>query len=345
MSEIGYSIKLWTNAVLYGTIVLFMLLKKAFVNGFGNVFYWKRWDRPACLDDPKHGTHGFLKLKDVSIHYVASGPENKPLMLFVHGFPEFWYSWRHQIKEFQKDYRVVAIDQRGYSESSKPSGKHNYSLVKLMSDLEQVILALGYKSCILVAHDWGGIVAWTFSSYYPQCVDKMIMLNAPPIPLFLSILNANKAQAKKSWYMFFFQLPCLPELWIKNGNYEIFDLVFSLGSQGTDSQTRDKLYDENIAPYKYTFSQTGALTPPINYYRCWFRGKVEDRCNHDLKYKMPILLIWGCKDTYLDIDLPNALEKEVPGIEVRKLPECGHFLQNDSPNDVNKAMREWLSKK
>lgn len=346
MSGLVSAIVIWTKAVFYGAVVVLLVLKKCFTVGFGRVLGWKRWDRPQCLDDPRLGTHGFLALKDVRIHYVSSGPENKPLMLFVHGFPEFWYSWRHQIREFQKDYRVVAIDQRGYSESSKPSGIDNYSVTKLMADLDQVILALGYKSCVLVAHDRGGLVAWTFGKFYPDRVDKLIVLNAPPIPLFGEIVKTNKRQAKMSWYMYFFQLPFLPELYMKTGNYATFDTMFpskvkdAQNSAGSSSSTSD----DNATPYKYTFSQPGAITPAINYYRCWFQRSAEEISQHDLNYRMPALLIWGCKDAYLDIATPNTLEKKVPEISVRRILDGGHFVQFDSPDEVNRIMREWLSK-
>uniref|UniRef100_A0A0B7BFI2 AB hydrolase-1 domain-containing protein n=1 Tax=Arion vulgaris TaxID=1028688 RepID=A0A0B7BFI2_9EUPU len=223
MAELLDSIKLWATAIFFGILAILHTLKQLVTKGPSNVFYWKQWDRPQILDDPRLGTHGFLTLKDVRIHYVASGPEDKPLMLFVHGFPEFWYSWRHQIIEFQKDYRVVAIDQRGYNKSSKPSGKKNYSAVKLMSDIEQIIQALGYKSCILVGHDWGGLVTWVFSKHYPHLVDKLIVMNAPPFSIFKQFLSTSKDQAKKSWYVFFFQLPFLPELILKLENYGFLD--------------------------------------------------------------------------------------------------------------------------
>jgi pimeloyl-ACP methyl ester carboxylesterase len=335
-------IKRWTASISYGALVTLYIGKQCFVKGFRQVFHWKTWDRPRSLDDPSLGTHGFLTLKDVRIHYVASGPEDKPLMLFVHGFPEFWYSWRHQIREFQKDYRVVAIDQRGYNESSKPSSIDDYIVAKLLSDLEQVILGLGYKSCVLVAHDWGGAVAWAFGRYYPNCVDKLIVMNAPPAPIFMKLLQTNKKQQKMSWYMMFFQLPWLPELAMKIEDFSIFDqMIASETKPGTSPENTD----ENIAPYKYVFSQPGALTPPLNYYRARFRASTAQKTGvYDMDYTMPVLLIWGCNDTALDIAIPDAVEKEAPKIEVRRIPDANHFVQTDAPGEVNKIMRQWLSK-
>jgi pimeloyl-ACP methyl ester carboxylesterase len=336
------SFTLWGRAIFFGVLASLNILKQVVTKGPRKILHWKQWTRPHYLDDPSFGTHGILTLKDVSIHYVASGPEDKPLMLFLHGFPEFWYSWRHQIREFQKDYRVVAIDQRGYSESSKPAGIHNYSLTKLTSDLEQVIQALGYKSCVLVAHDWGGLVAWSFGRNYSHLVDKLIVMNAPPFPVYNTIVQTNKEQARKSWYVFFFQLPFLPELVLKLQDFAFFDsLLPSKHKQGSDEA--DKAREENIAPYKYTFSQPGALTPPLNYYRHFMRNQSDNRAaNHDLKYTMPTLLIWGCKDAALDETFPDTIEKEAPCIDVRRIPEANHFVQIDAPDEVNKIMRKWL---
>ncbi|CAG5133395.1 unnamed protein product, partial [Candidula unifasciata] len=280
---------------------------------------------------------------DVRIHYVASGPEDKPLMLFLHGFPEFWYSWRNQIREFQKDYRVVAIDQRGYSESSKPEGVDNYSLDKLTSDVDEVIQALGYKSCVLVAHDWGGVVAWDFGLRYPDRVDKLIVMNGPPFPVFKNILETNEEQAKKSRYVFFFQLPYLPELTISLDDFAVFNTLLPTKYRKETSENKDEAIQEHVAPYKYTFSQPGALTPPLNYYRHLMTKGYASAAERDLKYLMPALLIWGSQDKALDIAIPNTIEKEVPTVEVKKIPNGNHFVQTDAPDEVNNAMREWLN--
>ncbi|RUS85365.1 hypothetical protein EGW08_006908 [Elysia chlorotica] len=272
-----------------------------------------------------------IQNKDVRIHYVASGPEDKPLMLLMHGFPEFWFSWRHQIKEFQSDYRVVAFDMRGYNESDKPSGLAAYSLHKLMADVKQVILALGYKSCTLVAHDWGGIVAWGFARLYPDYVDKLVIMNAPPAPHFEDFIDNDTEQQKKSWYMFLFQLPFLPELLLKTQN---FKMIADMLSTGMD--------EDEINAYKHVFSQPGALTPPLNYYRAALQ-RVGGPVNYDLNYTMPVLLIWGCNDFSLSAKIPDILEKENPKISVRRIQNANHFVQNEDSKAVNKIMREWIT--
>ena len=121
--------------------------------------------------------HNFIKTNGVNLHYVSQG--SGKLMLMLHGFPEFWYSWRHQIREFAADYRVVAVDLRGYNDSDKPKDIEAYAMSELIADVQGIISALGYENCILVAHDWGGAIAWNFAYAYPAMVEKLIVLNLP----------------------------------------------------------------------------------------------------------------------------------------------------------------------
>uniref|UniRef100_A0A0B7B2E3 AB hydrolase-1 domain-containing protein n=2 Tax=Arion vulgaris TaxID=1028688 RepID=A0A0B7B2E3_9EUPU len=339
------AVMLWGIASVYGIQVMYDILREVFKVGFGKVFQWKVLPRPLCLDDPKLGTHGYLRLEDVRIHYVASGPEDKPLMLFIHGFPEFWYSWRNQIREFQKDYRVVAIDQRGYGDSDKPAGIDAYTIKKLLSDTKQIITALGYKSCTLVSHDWGGIVAWSFSRHHADMVDKLIVMNCPPAKIIQRLIQTDNNQFKSSWYMFFFQLPYLPELYLQHKNYEFIDVIFAGSTErkhAFSGMMENPLTQEKADAYKYMLSQPGAVTPTINYYRAGLRSPNQS-LTFDMNCTMPVLLIWGNKDIALSSNVPELVEKENnPNITVRQIPDSGHFVQMDTPDIVNKIMRDWL---
>ena len=122
-------------------------------------------------------THDFITTNGIRLHYVTQG--SGPLMLFLHGFPEFWYSWRHQIPEFAKDYKVVAIDLRGYNDSDKPADSTAYSMPEFINDVQGVITGLGYERCVLVGHDWGGAIAWSFAYAHPEMVERLIVLNIP----------------------------------------------------------------------------------------------------------------------------------------------------------------------
>lgn len=161
--------------------------------------------------------HQFISTDGVKLHYVSQG-EGK-LMLMLHGFPEFWYSWRHQITEFASDYRTVAPDLRGYNDSDKPQGVAAYSISKLIEDVRGVIRGLGYEECILIGHDWGGAIAWNFAYAYPELVEKLIVLNVPHPAKFAAGIQTPQ-QLLKSWYIFAFQLPWLPELVLQANDYQ-----------------------------------------------------------------------------------------------------------------------------
>lgn len=292
---------------------------------------------PACLNDPSLGSHGFIHLEEVRLHYVASGDESKPLMLFLHGFPEFWYSWRYQIKEFKKDYRVVAIDMRGYGDSDKPSGVSSYRVDKLLGDIKQLIPALGYRSCVLVSHDWGGVLGFLFAAKYPDLVDKLVVMNGPHAATMNEYLRNNFQQAKKSWYMMFFQVPWVAELIFQIFDYETLRRIFTSSRSGL---TVGKMSEEDMEAYIYSMSRPGGTTNPINYYRAavrYPRGKYEFN-----KINKPTLVIWGCKDSALNSDLAELSSKYVTNLTVKYVENASHWVQMDTPDKVNQLMREWL---
>ncbi|XP_067666860.1 epoxide hydrolase 4-like [Haliotis asinina] len=319
----------------YSTFVLFSLTL-GFVKHPIAFFSRKKRDvMPSVLNDPDLGTHGYVHLEDVRIHYVAQGDETKPLMLFLHGFPEFWYSWRYQLREFKKDYRVVAIDLRGYGDSDKPSGIENYQMSKMVADLKQLIPALGYRSCVLVSHDWGGAIAWSFTAYHPELVDKLIVLNCPHPGIFRSFMQKSWTQFKKSWYMFFFQVPCLPELMLKVNDLKAIERIFT-GRQG--GVTSGKCSAEDIEAYKYAFSRPGAATCAINYYRATTRFPAKKLP----KVSCPVLTIWGCKDVALETGLAAAANSVVENHTVKYIEEASHWVMMDTPEQVNKHMADFL---
>ncbi|WAQ98829.1 EPHX4-like protein [Mya arenaria] len=266
----------------------------------------KRNVMPPCLNDPSLGNHDFVHLEDVRLHYVASGDEGKPLMLFLHGFPEFWYSWRYQIREFRKDYRVVAVDMRGYGDSDKPKGKENYVVQKLSGDIKQLIPALGYKKCFLVAHDWGGAVAWNFTSNYPEMVEKLVICNCPHPATFAKYLRTHFSQIKK--YMMFFQIPMLPEFLLGMNDCASFDRM-------EEWFPNNKLTSDDIEAYKYTFSTKESRTGPVNYYRAAFNSEV--RYSRKNKISVPTLVIWGDPDKALNTEMAELCREYVEDMKVK----------------------------
>ncbi|XP_059486281.1 epoxide hydrolase 4-like [Neocloeon triangulifer] len=303
------------------------------------VKFWRVQRRdtpPDCLTNPDYGQHSYIQLKDVKLHYVEKGDKSKELMLFVHGFPEFWYSWRNQIKEFSKDYWVVAIDLRGYGDSEKPRGTAAYSLNTLVDDLRQLVLALGKKDCILVSHDWGAVISWYFVMTNPQLVSKYIVMNLP----FPEVIKSHPSikQFFMSWYMFFFQLPFLPELFVSSYDFAGFPAMLRAG-KGINS----KVTAEDVEAFKYTFGKPGALTPPINFYRRnIFSESGAKGLTRKPKTMPPGLLIFGEGDKYLDIRGVELSKNYVPKLQTKIIKRGNHFVQQDEPEAVNEAMREFL---
>jgi len=185
----------------------------------------------------------------VKLHYVENGDRSKPLMLFVHGFPDFWFGWRKQLPVFAKTHWVVAIDMRGYNDSSKPAWQSSYTIETLAKDIHDFVHALGRDSCILVGHDWGGFVSWQTATAYPELVDKLIILNAPHPGAFSRKLRSSIRQFIKSWYIFVFQIPYLPEMTIMNDDLEFLRELFE-----------ETVCEEELEGYKYAWSRKGELS-------------------------------------------------------------------------------------
>ncbi|XP_060073872.1 epoxide hydrolase 4-like [Ylistrum balloti] len=298
----------------------------------------KRDVMPACLNDPTLGTHGFIHLEHVKLHYVSNGDESKPLMLLIHGFPEFWYSWRFQLRAFSKDYRVVAIDQRGYSESEKPNGYSNYSVDKLVSDIKQLIPALGHRSAVVVGHDWGGAVAWAFAMRHQDMVDKLIVLNCPHPSTFRNYLRQHFEQFKRSWYMFLFQIPHLPEYIMSRDDYRSIKEMFTGKRGGVKVGT---VSEDDLEAYKYAFSRPGGFTGPLNFYRSAMKSNMLTVTNVP-KIQKPTLIVWGCKDMALCEELPALAKDYVTNLTIQYIQDASHWVQMDTPDIVNEHMRDFL---
>eukprot|EP00877_Chromochloris_zofingiensis_P006578 jgi/Chrzof1/2173/Cz11g04280.t1 len=209
-----------------------------------------------------------VTVNGIRLHCVSPGRRNpdKPLMLMVHGFPECWYSWRHQMKEFADDYDVVAVDMRGYNDSDKPVGRDQYRLSTLASDIKELVGALGHKTCTLVAHDWGGVVSWVTAGMFGEAlVDKLIVLALPHVGVMQT--NFTPAQKKRSEYILLFQAPWIPETsWTLN-NAAAMDAVFRQQPHGVKNSSA--MTDDDAAWYRAACLKPGAMTGMLNYYRAY----------------------------------------------------------------------------
>ncbi|BAZ43103.1 alpha/beta hydrolase fold protein [Chondrocystis sp. NIES-4102] len=279
--------------------------------------------------------HNFIKTNGVNLHYVSAGKGK--LMLMLHGFPEFWYSWRHQINEFAEDYHVVAVDLRGYNDSDKPEDLNAYKMSVLVADIQGIITGLGYQDCILVAHDWGGAIAWSFAYTYPKMVEKLIVLNIPHPAKFIEGLTTPQ-QILKSWYILAFQLPWLPELVLQSNNYRAIAEAFS--NMAIDKTAFSEI---DLDAYRTAAAKPGALTAMLNYYRANFNPLFIDQQKQTWGVlDIPTLTIWGENDTALGKELTYGTEAYVRDWQVKYIPNCSHWVQQEQPVLVNRYIKEFL---
>lgn len=274
--------------------------------------------------------HGYVQANGVRLHYVEQG--TGPLMVLLHGFPDFWYSWRDQIPAFaEAGYRVVAPDLRGYNESERPPGVAAYALDTLAADIAALITALGADRAIVVGHDWGGLVAWHVAMHHPEMVSSLVIMNAPHPRAFRRELANNWAQKRRSWYIGFFQLPWLPEAVLSVGNQWLLRRVLRRGGPAHN--------ETELAAYVAAFAGRGALTAAINYYRA-LRQRPSKR---PVMIDCPTLLIWGLRDRFLLPVLAEGTEAWVPKLERHEEPRARHWVQHDAAASVNARAIAFLA--
>ncbi|UJB70356.1 alpha/beta hydrolase [Acaryochloris sp. 'Moss Beach'] len=277
--------------------------------------------------------HQYITTNQVRLHYVTQG--EGPLMLMLHGFPEFWYSWHHQIPVFAQDYKVVALDMRGYNESEKPQDVSAYCMSELIKDVQGVIQGLGYDQCILVAHDWGGAIAWQFAYAHPEMLQKLIIMNLPHPAKFQEALRSNPQQMMRSWYIGFFQMPMLPELMFQANDYRAIASMFA-----ERATNKSAFSPEDLEAYKDAAAKRGALTAMINYYRSNLDMLLQPKDWGILD--VPTLLLWGEDDFALGKELTYGTKDHVRNLELHYLSQCSHWIQQEQPELVNQYMRTFL---
>jgi pimeloyl-ACP methyl ester carboxylesterase len=289
--------------------------------------------------------HEYIDVDNLRMHYVTQG--KGPLMLMIHGFPEFWYSWRHQIPVMAERFKVVAPDMRGYNQTEKPVGVGQYRLDVLTADVAGLIKALGYEKAVVVAHDWGGVVAWAFAMQYPKMVDRLIILNCPPSQVLIEHLMKNPKQLRRSYYMFLFQIPLLPEAVFRFNDYMMIEKAFR--GWAID---KSAFSDHDIKMLKEAAAKPGALTASVNYYRAALRNlamgfaamKAVRTGVVQHKVKSPTLVIWAEGDAALGTEMTYDIHKVMDApLEIRYIPDCSHWVQQERPGEVNRFMQEWLA--
>ena len=279
--------------------------------------------------------HRYADLGDVRLHYVEAG--EGPLVLLLHGFPQFWYQWRHQIPALvEAGFRVVAPDMRGYNLSDKPLGVRAYRVELLARDVERLILVRGEWTADVVGHDWGAIAAWIAAMRHPERVGKLAILNVPHPARSLDGL-LSPMQLLRSSYVFFFQIPLLPEEVIRAGDFALLRSVFR-----SDPVRSGAFTAENIERYIEAIAQPGALTATINYYRALLRYPREMRALLQ-RVEAPVLVIWGERDRFLSRRLAEPPHLWVPNlVRVKRLPDASHWVAEDRPLEVNTLLLGFL---
>lgn len=288
--------------------------------------------------------HEYANLGGIRLHYVTAG--TGPLILFIHGFPEFWYEWKTQLVEFGRDHQAVAPDMRGYNLSAKPPGVDQYRMKYLVEDLRALAEYLGQKKFILIGHDWGGAVAWAYPLYYPDHLDKLIIINAPHPVVFARELGENPAQQKASQYMLMFRSPQAEGILSANHYAQLVETVLS------DGLKQGYFTEEDRQAYIEAWSQPGALTGGLNYYRAARVGPStgEDRQTtgksasdqSSLIIRVPTLVIWGEKDTALLTGNLEGLDRFVSDLTIRRIPDGSHWVIHEKPDLVNVYIREFI---
>ncbi len=264
--------------------------------------------------------------------------EGDRLALCLHGFPEHSFSWRHQLPMLASlGYRAWAPNLRGYGKSSRPVGKAQYTIDKLTGDVAALIDASGCRETVLLAHDWGGVIAWAFAIKGLRPLNKLIVMNLPHPACFQREFR-KWHQLRKSWYIFFFQIPRLPE-WLlgRDGARRVGDAILNSACDP------EKFSDEVLDVYRNNAAQPGALTAMINYYRAALQypdRELKSLIHNTLE--TPTMLVWGEEDVALDISLTIGTEEFVSDLTLRLLPGVSHWVQQEAPEQVNAMVKAFL---
>jgi len=272
----------------------------------------------------------------VKLHAVEAGPEDGPLAVLLHGFPEFWYGWRRQIAPLAAaGYRVLVPDQRGYHLSEKPRGVAAYGLDRLAGDVLGLLDDAGRERALLVGHDWGGAVAWWTAIRHPERIEKLAVLNMPHPRVMERFVRRDPAQRKRSSYIFLFQLPWLPERRMRAGNFASPTAALAKTSRpGTFSE-------DELARYRAAWSQPGAVHAMIQWYRAALRARPERP--ESTRVRVPTLLVWGTRDRFLGREMAEPSIARCDQGRLVLVDEAGHWVQHEEPERVTRLLLDFFA--
>ena len=277
----------------------------------------------------------FIETNGIKLHVMEAGPIDGPMIMFLHGFPEFWYAWRKQIGYFaEKGYLVVAPDQRGYNLSDKPKGIASYTSDELAKDAVGIIDAYGRDKIFLVGHDWGAAVSWWVALKYPDRIKKLVIMNVPHPIVMGKTLFSNQKQMEKSWYIFYFQIPGAVEKFASANNYQWpVNLLKETSRPGA-------FLPEDLEKYRAAFMQPHAFSSMVNWYRASLQTPSEKPAS--FRITMPILVLWGVNDVAI---IPEQAEASMAFCDqgrLVKFEQASHWVQHEEADKVNALIEEFI---
>lgn len=278
---------------------------------------------------------GMVTLEEggVRLHVVEAGPPDGPLVILLHGFPEFWYGWHRQIGRLAAaGFRVLTPDQRGYGASDKPPGIAPYTADRLAADVLRLADLAGRERFALAGHDWGGVVAWWVALTAPDRVERLVILNAPHPATLQSHARHHPGQWLRSWYVLAFQLPILPERLIRARGFRLAERMLRATSR------RGAFDADDLALYREAWARPGAVTAMLNWYRA-LRRRVRPPAG---RVKPPTLILWGDRDRFLDRGLAEAAAAQCDDVRVVHLESASHWLQHEEPARVAQEIDDFL---
>ena len=278
-----------------------------------------------------------FEINGISLHVVLAGPANGKPLIFLHGFPEFWYAWRDQIDHFvSSGYRVIIPDQRGYNLSDKPAGIVNYSINLLARDIVGLLDQMAISKVFVVGHDWGAAVTWYLVARNPDRFIRTAILSAPHFRVFIKNLVTNPSQLRKSWYIFFFQLPWLPEIILRRKSWQL--LLRTL----RNTLPPAVFSDSDLELYQESWSRTGSLTAMLNWYRAALLRPLKLKFAAS-RVKIPVLLIWGKQDWFMGETMASKSLAYCDDGHLEMVDTATHWVQHEQPARVNTVVSQFFA--
>jgi pimeloyl-ACP methyl ester carboxylesterase len=277
-------------------------------------------------------------INGIALHVVLAGPASGKPLVFLHGFPEFWFAWRLQIDHFvSSGYRVIIPDQRGYNLSDKRAGIGSYSIDLLAKDVVGVLDTVTDSKAFVVGHDWGAGVTWHLAARYSERVSRTAMLSGPHPRIFIKNLIKNPAQLRRSWYSLFFQLPCLPERILRRRDWALLVRVLR------NTSPPGVFSDRDIEQYKKSWTRKDALTAMLNWYRAALLQPSKFALDSNSRVKVPALLIWGKNDQFVDEAMARESLLYCDDGHLEIFETATHWVQHEEPAQVNTLLSQFFA--